>query len=40
VDARLPQAQVHAICRQIIEILLSETPDFSSILEPQVTRVE
>jgi thymidylate kinase len=40
VDARLPQAQVHAICRQIIEILLSETPGFSSFLEPQVTRVE
>lgn len=40
VDARLPQAQVHAICRQLIERLVSQSPGLPSLLEPQVTRVE
>jgi len=40
VDARLPQARVHAICLQLIERLVNQAPSLPSPLEPQVDRVD
>ncbi|WP_457362103.1 hypothetical protein [Pseudomonas sp. TE3610] len=40
VDARLPQATVHAICRQLIERLIDQSPSLPFTLESQVARVD
>ncbi|MBA1200194.1 hypothetical protein G7009_00025 [Pseudomonas capeferrum] len=39
VDARLPQAEVHAICRRLIERLVSQDPRHTSTLKSQVAHV-
>jgi thymidylate kinase len=40
VDARLPQSQVQALCRQLIERHLGELAGYCSTFEHQVARVE